>query len=108
MGGGSRRESEREIGARVRHCTSDASLTNSYIPHFYTHPTQPSLTPHPSPIPASHPFQCEYDNPNECNQAAIPSSHSSSGVSGTDFVLYVTMRPTQGSTLAWVSHDDYV
>ena len=33
----------------------------------------------------------------------MPSSHATSGVSGADFVLYVTMRPTQGNTIAWAS-----
>ena len=47
--------------------------------------------------------QCSYASPNECYEAAIPASYSSSGRSGADFVLFVTARPTQGSTLAWAA-----
>ena len=37
----------------------------------------------------------------KCCEGDAPASHKSPGVPNTDFVLYVTARPTGGSTLAW-------
>ena len=47
--------------------------------------------------------QCTYSETNECYDVNIPSTHESSGVPGTDYILYVTGRPTQGSTIAWAA-----
>ena len=47
--------------------------------------------------------QCTYSETNECYDVNIPGSHESTGISGTDYILYVTGRPTQGSTIAWAA-----
>ena len=36
-----------------------------------------------------------------CGQFTIPASHTTTGVSGADFVLYMSAGPTSGSTIAW-------
>ena len=36
-----------------------------------------------------------------CCDSEMPNADMTTGVAGTDFVLYVTARPTGGSTLAW-------
>jgi hypothetical protein len=37
----------------------------------------------------------------KCCENDLPSAHKTTGVPNADFVLYVTARPTGGSTLAW-------
>ena len=53
----------------------------------------------------SHPSQCSFESENKCHNTNIPASYTTTSGAGTDidFVLFVTMRPTQGSTLAWAA-----
>lgn len=41
---------------------------------------------------------------NLCSRVTKPAAHSTTGVSNTDFVLYVSAGPTSGSTMAWASY----
>jgi len=54
-----------------------------------------------APFPDGSCFGGSYWYSFVCCNSEMPASHKTTGVPSADFVLYVTARPTGGSTLAW-------